>query len=183
MCAQWEEVKCSLGSLICFVFPSKNVAYWRLESYLYTLNIVRTQILESCNLTLNHLHYQTNIKCEMIWKFLLNVLLYTYDQTSSMEGWAMIFLEVQRITPIIRCISILIEMQITPKLSKFILKPNTKQSSQVRVIKKLNRKFSHVWSRDAKFTLFACIDQLMFELLPQLITSMCLMMGVTPDGR
>jgi hypothetical protein len=59
-----------------------------------------------------------------------------------MEGWAKVFLEVQRITPIIRCISILIGMQITPKLSKFIFQPNTKQSSQVRVIKKPNRKFS-----------------------------------------
>jgi len=93
MCFQWEEVTCSLGSLMCFVFPSKNVAYWRLESCLYTHNIVCTQNLESCNVTLNRLHYQTNIKCEMIWKFLLNVLLYTYDQTPSKEGWAMVSLE------------------------------------------------------------------------------------------
>jgi hypothetical protein len=53
------------------------------------------------------------------------------------------FLEVQEMTPITKHICILIRMQITPKLSKFILWPNTNQFAQIRFIKKLGTKFSH----------------------------------------
>jgi hypothetical protein len=59
-----------------------------------------------------------------------------------MEGWAMVFFRSAKNDSYHQMHFYFNWDANNTQISKFILQPNTKQSSQVRVIKKPNRKFS-----------------------------------------